>query len=233
LSRTTSVLAATGALATLAALLLPASGARASGGSCTAWGTLPARVVLGPSGATVRTSLHGTAGCRPGSFDNGGTAVLRGPGRNDDVPMRWDRFGATDEAVYYPSLNEPGTYRLVDGETQIYDRDERHIPSTWHATSTVVKYKGRFVRVSTGGGVTATLQSYGYTGWAGHRRVVVHLQKRTASGTWRTVASARSGAGGRVHLAARASTSGNYRLVSATTASVWGAVRVLHPAAGV
>lgn len=217
--------AALGALAaTTAAVAIPLTGAGASD-SCVAWGTLPARVTLGPHGATIHTALHGTSGCAAQSFDNGGRAVLRAADRSDDVPLRWARFGATDQATYYPSLNRPGTYRVVDGSTQTYDGDENRIPSTWRATSTVVKYQGRFASVSRGtGGVSAALQFYGESGWHGHRDVSVTLQRRTSSG-WHTVARSHSGTGGRVHF--KLTRGGTYRLVSATSTNVWGTTRVL------
>jgi hypothetical protein len=217
--------AATAAVAT--AVLLPISAAGADN-SCVAWGTLPARVVLDPNGATVRTSLHGTAACTGVSFDNGGSAVLRGPGANNETPLRWMRFGATDEATYYPSLNRPGTYRVIDGRTQSYDADEDRIPSSWRSTTTVVKYKSRFTAVRrSGAGITATLQAYGRIGWQAQRHVKVVLQRRTASGTWHTVARGQTSGGGRVHLAARISASADYRLVSAAGTDAWGASRIL------
>jgi hypothetical protein len=223
-SRSVTMLGAAAALATLAAVVVPASGAGA-GDSCTAWGTLPSRVALSPQGVTVRATLHGTAACTAESFDNGGTAVLRGPGANDDAPMRWSRMGASDWATYYPSLDRPGTYRLVDGRTQTYDADEIRIPSSWRATATVVKYQGRFTRVAVhDGGASASLQAYGATGWAGQGHVAVQLQ-RWARGAWHAVARGRTSASGHAHLNAHISASGDYRLVSATTKNVWSTTR--------
>lgn len=230
MARPTSALAALGSVAVLAALLVPTSGA-AAGDSCTAWGTLPARVTLGPHGATIRTTLHGTAGCSDASLDYGATALLAGPGRNDDVPLRWARFGDAEQATYYPTLNRPGTYRVVDGDVQVYDAQSIRIPSGWRDTRTVVKYRGRFTSVAVGrSGASATLQAYGHTGWAGQADVRVALQRRTARGSWRTIATGRSSGSGRLHLAARVNSSAAYRLVSATTADVWGAARPLRPA---
>jgi hypothetical protein len=228
-SRTTaslSALIASTALATLA-VVVPSTGAGAAG-SCTAWGTLPRRVTLGPNGATVRTTLHGTAACAGITTDNGGTAALRGPGSNDDVPLRWTHFGATDEATYYPSLNRPGTYRVVDGRTQTYDAKYVHIASTWRPTATVVKYRGRFTDVSrSASGVTASLEYYGRLGWHRHGDILVSLQRRSPSGTWHQVTRAHTSSSGRVHLSARISASADYRLVSASSTNVWGAVRRL------
>ena len=230
MARTTSALAAVGGLVTLAALLVPASGA-AAGDSCTAWGTLPARVTLGPHGATIRTTLRGTAACTDASLDNGATALLTGPGRNDDVPLRWEHFGATEQATYYPTINRPGTYRVVSGNVQVYDAQSIRIPAQWRDTQTVVRYRGRFAHVAAGrSGVTATVLAYGRSGWAPQAKVRVVLQRRAAGGSWRTVASGRSSGSGRVQLAARVRSAADYRLVSASTADVWGAVRPLATA---
>jgi len=231
-SRTTLIAAAAGGSALLAALLVPASGA-AGAASCTAWGTLPARVALGPNGATIRTTLTGTADCRPGSLDNGGTATLAGPGRRGDTPMHWGRFGDSDAVTYYANIERPGTYRLVGGEVQLYDADEVRMPSRWRATSTVVKYRARLTHITVGGGaVNATLQGYGPTGWTPLAGVRVVLEHRTAGGAWRPVASARSGGAGRVALAAQARATAGYRLVSAATGDTWGATRRLTRPAG-
>lgn len=228
MSRKTTALAALGGLATLAALTVPATGAGADD-ACTAWGSLPARVALGPHGATVHTTLRGTAACRGVTADNGATALLTGPGRNDDVPLRYPRFGGSDEATYYASLNRPGTYRVVNGKPQTYDANYVRIPATWHVTSTEVKYGGRLVNVAQdGSGVSATLQSYGKYGWAAETGVRVSLQRRLADGSWRTVAIGRTSGSGRVHIAHGMSSSADYRLAAATTDETWGATRGLR-----
>jgi len=226
-SRQTLLAAAVGGSAVLAALLVPSSGA-AGAASCTAWGTLPPRVALGPSGATIRTTLAGTAGCRPGSLDNGGTATLAGPGRRGDAPMHWGRFGDSDSVTYYATIERPGTYRLVDGEVQTYDADEVRIPSRWRTTATEVKYRGRLTHVTVGGGaVSATLQGYGPTGWTPLAGLRVVLEHRAAGGAWHAVASADTGRTGRVSVHAKARATSDYRLVSAGTADTWGATRRL------
>jgi len=224
---TIRTLAAAGGAAVLAALLVPSSGAAASA-SCTAWGTLPARVALGPHGATIRTTLHGTAGCRPGSLDNGGTATLAGPGRRGDAPMRWGRFGDSDAVTYYAAIERPGTYRLAGGEVQVYDADEVRVPFRWHETSTVVKYRSRITHVAVGrGGVTATVQGYGPAGWSPMSHVRVVLEHRAADGAWRALAHGHTGSAGRVSLSAAAHATSAYRLVSASTHDTWGATRRL------
>lgn len=223
MTRTASAAALAAALVG-AAVLVPSSGAGA-GDACVAWGRLPARVVLGPQGVTVRTTLAGTAACTGITADNGGSAVLRGPGRNNDVPMRWMRIGDSDEATYYPSLNQPGTYRLEDGALQTYDAQYRRIPASWRATSTAVKFAGRFVHVARGRtGVTATLEFYGRVGWQNHRGVPVTLQRWSGS-AWRTIARGHSSSTGHVRLGVRTSSRARYRLVSATTKYVWTTTR--------
>jgi hypothetical protein len=225
----TYVVAGIGALATAAAVALPGGGAGAAA-HCTAWGTLPGRVSLGPHQATVHTTLHGTAACTDSGMDGGATAVFRTPGKQDDVPLRWTSFGDTDEASFYAALDRPGTYRIVNGRARVYDRDYMQVSASWKATSTQVKYQGRFARVAAGAsGVTATLQGYGRRGWFGHRNVRVVLQRKTADG-WTTVAGGRSGRGGHVHLAAHLSGVRDYRLVSASTKTVWGATRAVNGA---
>ena len=227
MSRKTLIAAAAGGSALLAALLVPASGAAGST-SCTAWGTLPARVALGPDGATIRTTLAGTAECRPGSVDNGGTATLAGPGRRGDTPMHWGRFGDSDAVTYYATIERPGTYRLVDGQVQLYDADEVRMPFRWRDTSTVVKYRARLVHVAVAGGaVRATLQGYGPTAWTPLAGVRVVLEHRAADGSWHAVRAARTGGAGRVALSGPARATADYRLVSASTGDVWGATRRL------
>jgi len=229
-ARSTFVIAALGGATALAALLVPASGA-AAGDSCTAWGTLPAHVALGPHGATIHTTLRGSAACTDADLDNGATALLDGPGRSGDVSMRWAHFGASDQVTYYATVNRIGTYRLVDGDVQVYDQQSIRIPATWHESQAVVKYRGRFTRLAIdGSGVSANLEAYGRSGWASQAGVRVTLQRRAADGTWHAVARGRSTSGGRVHLEAKVRASGDYRLVSATTADTWGATRALRPA---
>ncbi len=227
MSRIRTALAALAGAVALAAVLVPTSvlgptpGAGASDG-CVAWGTLPARVVLGPDGVTVRATLQATSACRGVTTDNGATATLRGPDRRDDIELRWSRIGASDEATYYPSLNHPGTYRIVGGDLQTYDAKYVHIPATWRETATVVKYAGRFSGVARRGrSVTATLEFYGRLGWQHHSNVAVSVQRYAGSGKWHTVARTHSGSGGRVAFAGIAR-GGTYRLVSAATGVVWG-----------
>jgi hypothetical protein len=225
LSRTRAVLAVLAGAAALAAVLVPTSGAGAADG-CVAWGTLPARVVLGPNGVTVHTTLHATAACRGATMDNGATATLRGPDSRSDVNLRWSRIGGGDQSTYYPSLDRPGTYRIVDGDLQTYDAKYVHIPATWRATTTVLKFEGRFAGVSRRGtSLAATLQFYGRLGWQHHSNVAVSLQRYAGSGQWRTVARTRSASGGRVSFTGVGR--GSYRLVSASTGVVWGTARRL------
>jgi hypothetical protein len=221
-----SLLAALGLVAV--AVVVPTSGAGAGDG-CVAWGTLPARATLAPHGVTVHTTLHGTAACAGVTADNGASALLRGPAGEHSVPMRWLAFGDHDQATFYPGLDRPGSYRLVDGKVQSYDAEYELIPATWRSTVMSVKYAGRFAGVSrTGSRVTATLQYYGAAGWRGHASVPVSLQQRTASG-WHTLATTHASSSGRVHLAAHLSADGSYRLVSATSRDVWAASRQLGP----
>ena len=218
-SRTRTALAALAGALTIAAVVVPSSGAGAAD-DCVAWGALPARVVLGPQGVTVHSTLHGSPACAGATADNGATATLRGPARRDDIELRWAHIGAGDEATYYPSLNRPGTYRIVDGNLQTYDAEYVHIPAAWHETTTVLKYEGRFTGVTRrGASVAATLQFYGSLGWQDHSRVPVSLQRRTSSGGWQTVARAHSASDGQVRFAVAG---GRYRLVSASTGVVWG-----------
>ena len=219
--RIRAALAAVAGVVTLATLLVPTSGAGAADG-CVAWATLPARVVLGPDGVTVHTTLRGTAACHGVTTDNGGTATLAGPDRRSDLGLRWSRIGASDQATYYPTLNRPGTYRIVDGDLQTYDAKYMHIPATWRETTTVLKYAGRFTGVThQGASVTATLQFYGRVGWQHHSNVAVALQRYVGSGEWRTVARTHSGSGGRVSIGGWRS-GATYRLVSGSTGVVWG-----------
>ena len=220
MSRTRTALAAIAGLITLTAVVVPTSGAGAAT-DCVAWGSLPSRVVLGPDGVTVHSTLHASSACAGVTADNGATATLRSPAARDDIQLRWSRIGAGDDATYYPSLDRPGTYRIVDGDLQTYDAEYVHIAATWHETTTVLKYEGHFAGVTRHrASLAATLKFYGSLGWQDHSRVVVSLQRRSSSG-WRTVARTRSASGGRVRFAVG---SGRYRLVSAATGVVWGTV---------
>jgi hypothetical protein len=214
--------------AAAAAVVVPAAAAGAGSTACTAWGTLPARATLGPHGLTLRPVLHGTAACKGVTADSGGTATLQAPVRKDDVPMRWSNFGDSDSATFYPSINRPGTYRLVDGRTQTYDANYERIPASWRVTSTVVKDASRLVHVGrTGSGVSATLQAYGRTGWQAETGVRVSLQRRAADGSWHVVARARTASNGRVLLRHGLSSTATYRIVAGSTTTAWGAVRGL------
>jgi hypothetical protein len=207
------------ALGAAALVVVPGSGA-GSATSCLAWASLPARVTLGARPVVVHTTLRGTAGCRPVTADAGSSGVLNGPGPStQDFPLRWDSLGATDTATFYLSLSRPGTYRISDGDLQVYDARYIRIPSQWRSTSTAVKYAGRFAGVARRGAtVHATLQYQTAYGWRAHTHVLVALQRRDA-GAWHTVARTRSSSSGAVNLRA---SSGSYRLVSAATGVVWG-----------
>jgi hypothetical protein len=207
-------------LGAAALLVVPSAPAGSATSGCVAWASLPHRVALAGHVVYVRSTLHGTAACRGVTADAGGSATLRGP---SDFPLRWDHVGATDTAPF-SSLDALGTYRIRTGDLQTYDASYVHIPYVWRATSTVVKYAGRFVRVARGGGrVSATLQYYARYGWEPHARVVVRLQ-RHRDGAWHAVARHRSSGSGRVTFALRR---GTYRLVSVTTARVWSATELM------
>jgi hypothetical protein len=217
----TTLLSAAATLAALAGLVVIPGGPAASATACVAWAALPSRVSLAGRQVTVRATLHATGACRGVTADNGGTANLNGPGPStSDFPLQWQHIGDSDTAPFHASLDALGTYRISRGELQTYDASYRHIPFEWRTTATVVKYAGRFRNVAVRAGtLTARLLYYAKYGWAAHRGVRVRLERHTAGG-WCTVARHRTSAGGRVSFAVG---SGAYRLVSATTRSVWSA----------
>lgn len=228
-----SALALTALAATVstvtAALIPPLSGAGATAtaaapsGACVAWGSLPARVALGPAPVTVVSTLRGTPTCTGITADAGAQATLRDPAGN--YPMVWSHLGGQDSASLLVPDNRPGTYRLESGRLQTYDAAYERIPATWRVTETVVKYAGRVVGVQRGAGrVFATVQAYGPAGWQGVGGVPVTAQQ-LRSGHWTTVASARTSASGGVRLGLPGR--GQYRLVSADTGRAWGATAVL------
>lgn len=132
----------------LAAALVAVAGVVGLGGSpagsatsCVAWATLPQRVTLSATRpTTIRTTLQGTPACTGVTFDNGATAVLRGPGSgpNASFPLRWAHIGSTYSVTLYGGINRPGTYVISNGNLQTYNRYSMHIPFTWHSTSTAV-----------------------------------------------------------------------------------------------
>jgi hypothetical protein len=212
--------AAIAAGALIAFVAIPTSPA-GSATSCVAWASLPAKVSLAGREVYVRATLHGSPECAGATTDNGGTGTLNGPGRStSDFPLRWERIGDSDTAPFYASINALGTYRISNGDLQTYDTQYRHIPFEWHTTSTVVKLAGRFRGVTVGGGaVSARLQYYAKYGWEPHAGVLVVLQRAVGdSHEWHTVGQARTSGAGRVGFGIG---SGHYRLVSATTGSVW------------
>jgi hypothetical protein len=215
------------ALIALAALLAIPGGGAGAANSCIAWATLPSRVALGGGPVVIRSTLRGTPACRGVTADSGAHAVLNGPGRStSDYPMLWTHLGDTDTATMYASFTVPGTYRISGAELQTYDARYFHIPNDWRTTATVVKYAGRFAGVTrTSRTVAATLQFHDQYEWRAHGGVSVALQRRTATGTWQTVAHTHSSSNGRVSLPARSG--GTYRLASASTGVAWGAAHAL------
>jgi hypothetical protein len=208
-------------LAAMLGLVLVPSSPAGSATSCVAWAQLPARVSLAGHEVYVRATLQGTPECAGVTADSGGSATLNGPGPStSDFPLRWNHLGDSDTAPLYASLNAIGTYRVGTGELQTYDARYFHIPYEWRATSTVVKYAGRFDNLSRAdGALSATLQYFTKYDWAAHAGVRVQLQRRTGTG-WQTVAQQRTSGAGRVSFR---DPSGTVRLVSATTGSVWSA----------
>jgi hypothetical protein len=213
----------TALLAGAALLAIPGGGAGATD-SCVAWASLPARVALSGQAVDVRSTLQGTAACTGVTADAGAHAVLNGPGPStSDYPMLWTHLGDTDSATMYASLTVPGTYTISGADLKTYDARYFHIPNQWRTTSTTVKYAGRFAGVTrTSGTIAATLQFHDKFQWRSHGNVAVALQRRTAAGTWLTVARTEASDSGRV---AFRTGSAPYRLVSATTGLVWGSVR--------
>jgi hypothetical protein len=88
----------------------------------------------------VHLTLEATAGCAGGTFDNGATATMRGPGSspNSVFPLQFDRIGGTDTLTLYAGINPSGRYRIAKGSLQTYDANAIRIPFTWRPTSTVV-----------------------------------------------------------------------------------------------
>jgi hypothetical protein len=135
-----SVVLASALLAVAAVVGLPGSPA-GSATSCVAWASLPRQVTLSASRATtIRTTLQASPACTGVTFDNGATAVLRGPGSspNAALALRWSHIGATYSVTLYGGINPAGTYRIAGGNLQTYDRYSLHIPFTWHTTSVSV-----------------------------------------------------------------------------------------------
>ncbi|HKC28877.1 MAG TPA: hypothetical protein VKB75_12770, partial [Jatrophihabitans sp.] len=213
--------ALTAAALGLAALIAIPAGQAGSATSCVAWASMPAHVSLGPNEVKVHVTLTGTAACRGVTADSGGSGTLNGPGPStSDFPLMWDHLGASDTADFYASLNTLGTYRVAGGSLQTYDAQYNHIPYTWRTTAMVVKYAGRFARVThQNGRLTASLRYYARDNWRAESGVAVHLQ-RYSSGAWRTVATHRTAGSGWVSFRAGR---GNYRLVSDSTNSIWSA----------
>jgi hypothetical protein len=220
-----AVALSTALLAGAALLTIPGGGAGAAD-SCVAWASLPARVALSGQGVEVRSTLQGTPACTGVTADAGAHALLNGPGPStSDYPMLWTHLGDTDSATMYASFTVPGTYTIRDADLKTYDARYFHIPNQWRATSTTVKYAGRFAGVTrTSRTIAATLQFHDKYQWRSHGDVAVALQRRTAAGTWQTVARAETSAQGRVAFRAG---SGSYRLTSASTGLVWSTVRSL------
>ncbi|MFN2560111.1 MAG: hypothetical protein ABR571_02280 [Jatrophihabitans sp.] len=211
-------------LAGAALLTIPGGGAGASD-SCVAWASLPARVALSGHAVEVRSTLQGTPACTGVTADAGAHALLNGPGPStSDYPMLWTHLGDTDSATMYASFTVPGTYTIRGADLKTYDERYFHIPNQWRATSTTVKYAGRFAGVTrTSLTIAATLQFHDRYEWRSHGNVAVALQRRTG-GTWQTVARAETSGQGRVVFRAG---SGTYRLTSATTGLVWSTARSL------
>lgn len=212
------------ALLTGAALLVTPGGGAGATDSCVAWASLPARVALGGQAVEVRSTLQGTPACIGVTADAGAHAVLNGPGPStSDYPMLWTRLGDSDTATMYASFTVPGTYTIRAADLKTYDARYFHIPNQWRPTSTTVKYAGRFAGVTrTSRTIAATLQFHDKYEWRAHGKVAVALQRRTAAGTWQTVARTETSSQGRVAFRAG---SGSYRLTSASTGLVWSTVR--------
>jgi hypothetical protein len=214
------------ALLTGAALLAIPGGGAGAAESCVAWAGLPARVALSGQPVEVRSTLHGTAACTGVTADAGAHALLNGPGPStSDYPMLWTHLGDSDTATMYASFTVPGTYTIRGADLKTYDARYFHIPNQWRATSTTVKYAGRFAGITrTSRTIAATLQFHDKYQWRAHGKVAVALQRRTSAGTWQTVARTETSSRGRVAFRAG---SGSYRLTSATTGLVWSTVRSL------
>jgi hypothetical protein len=211
------------ALGAAAALLLPAAPAAAAT-HCTGWGALPVRVALHQNRTVVRITLTGSTGCHDQRTDNGATATMVDPtGRRED--MRWRHFGGVQSMTMYVNLVHSGSYRLRNGNVQVYDRRYERVPWSWHRTSMIVKRAAHFSNVAASGGVVSgrafVFTKYGWSGYRGKRVYV--LRRAVGSPTWHTLGSTRAAAHGVVRYRTATSSGYVYRLVLNATPSVWNA----------
>ena len=215
--------AATAALATAGALLMPVAPADAAV-HCTARGAMPRRVALHQAKTVVTIPLRGSAGCHDQRTDNGATATLVRPSGAGDA-MRWRHFGGTQSVVMYVNIVRSGAFHLEDGNVQVYDSSYRRVPSSWMRTTMVVKRAAHIFHPAANDGVVSGrakhFTMYGWQGYAGKR---VLVQRRPVGGSrWTTLGAVRAGRHGGVGYRTPTSPRFDYRLLLRAGDKVWGA----------